>query len=206
MNRGKLNVLFTFNLTADNVPFSYKGNVGPMDLSAINPAIMPLGLIKINSGQLDRFEFDINADNEVAKGRVSVLYNDLKVTVLKADTTNDKLRHMTIASLFANVLVLKHDNPDAPGEIPRASDFTYYRPKDFTFFKTIWRTLLTGIKPCVGLDEKMQKDVKNKIAGMAIQKQQRMIKKEERRQRRAERQRKRELKKKQEALNQQDRR
>ncbi|MDB5023167.1 MAG: hypothetical protein JWP78_922 [Mucilaginibacter sp.] len=200
MNRGKLNVLFTFNLTADNVPFSYKGDVGPMDLSAINPAIMPLGLIKINSGQLDRFEFDINADNELAKGRVSVLYKDLKVTVLKADTANDKLRHMTIASLFANVLVLKHDNPDTAGQIPRASNVSYYRPKDFTFFKAIWHTLLTGIKPCVGLDEKMQNDVKNKIAGMAIQKQQRIIKKAQRKQRRAERQRKRELKKEQMTL------
>lgn len=201
MNRGKLNVHFAFNLTADNVPFSYKGNIGGMDLQTINPAIMPLGLIKINSGKLDRFDFDINADNNVAKGRISVQYSDLKVTVLKADTANDKLKRMTIASLFANVLVLKHNNPDHPGEIPRAFNVTYYRPKNFPFFKSIWHTLLTGIKPCVGLDEKMQKDVKDKIANMAIQKQQRIIKKAIRKQRRAERKRKRELKKEQNSLN-----
>jgi hypothetical protein len=200
MNRGRLNVLFTFNLTDDKVPFSYKGDLGPMELSVINPAIMPLGLIKINSGKLNRFEFDIQADNTLAKGRVSILYNDLKVTVLKADTVNDKLKHMTIASLFANVLILKHNNPDTPGEIPRAFNVTYYRPKDFTFFKDIWHTLLEGIKPCVGLDEKMQNDVKNKIADMAIQKQQHLIKKAQRKQRRAERQRKRELKKEQKTL------
>jgi hypothetical protein len=195
MNRGKLNVLFTFNLTDENLPFSYKGDLGAMDLPVINPAIMPLSLIKINTGKLARFEFDIQADNTVSKGKISIQYNDLKVTVLKADTANDKLKRLTIASLYANVLILKHNNPDNPGEIPRAFNVTYYRPKDFTFFKNIWNTMLTGIKPCVGLDEKMITDVRNKIADMAIQKQERVIKKAQRKQRRAERQRKRELRK-----------
>ena len=197
MNSGKLNALFTFNLTADNLPFSYKGSLGPMDLSLINPAIMPLGLIKVNTGKLTRFEFDIQADNTVSKGRISLLYNNLKVTVLKADTVNDKLKHMTIASLFANLMVLKHNNPDNPADTPRSFYVTYYRPKDYPFFKNIWHTLLTGIKPCVGLDEKMQSDVKNKIADMAIQKQQRIIKKAQRKKRRAERELKKKLKKEQ---------
>jgi hypothetical protein len=201
MNRGKMDVLFNFNLTADNVPFSYKGSMGPMDLTTLNPAIMPLGLIKVNTGKLTRFDFDINADNTVAKGKISLQYTDLKVTVLKADTANDKLKHMTIASLYANLLILKHDNPDEPGGIPRSFDVVYERPKDFPFFKSIWHTLLAGIKPCVGLNDKVQKDVKDKIADMAIKKQERVIKKEQRKQRRAERKRKRELRREQKALN-----
>ncbi|MDO3626845.1 hypothetical protein [Mucilaginibacter sp. BT774] len=197
MNRGKLDAQFTFNLTDENLPFTYKGSIGPMDLTVLNPAIMPLGLIKVNNGRLTSFEFDIKADNSVSKGRVALLYNDLKVTVLKADTINDKLKHMTIASLFANVMVLKHDNPDTPGEAPRSFNVNYERPRDYPFFKNIWHTLLTGIKPCVGLDEKMQQDVKNKIADMAIKKQERLVKKEQRKQRRAERKLRRELKKQQ---------
>jgi len=197
MNRGKMDVQFTFNLTDESLLFTYKGSIGPMDLTVLNPAVMTLGLIKVNSGKLTRFDFDIQADNSVSKGKVALLYNDLKVTVLKADTINDKLKHMTIASLFANVMVLKHNNPDNPGEIPRSFYVNYERPKDYPFFKNIWHTLLTGIKPCIGLDEKMQQDVKNKIANMAIKKQERLIKKEQRKQRRAERKAKRELKKQQ---------
>jgi hypothetical protein len=204
MNQGKLDALFKFNLTDENLPFSYKGSLGAMDLTAINPAIMPLALIKVNNGKLARFEFDIQADNMVSKGRISLLYNDLKVTVLKADTANDRLKHMTIASLFANVMVLKHNNPDTPGEIPRSFHVNYYRPSDYPFFKNIWHTLLTGIKPCVGLDEKMQKDVKNKIADLAIQKQKHLIKKEQRKQRRAARKLRRELKKQEKAQEQQN--
>jgi len=204
MNRGKMDVQFTFNLTDEDLPFTYKGTIGPMDLTVLNPAVMTLGLIKVNTGKLARFDFDIKADNSVSKGRVALLYNDLKVTVLKADTINDKLKHMTIASLFANVMVLKHNNPDNPGEIPRSFYVNYERPRDYPFFKNIWHTLLTGIKPCIGLDEKMQQDVKNKIADMAIKKQERLIKKVQRKQRRAERRLRRELKKQQKEQAQQN--
>jgi hypothetical protein len=204
MNQGKLDALFKFNLTDENLPFSYKGRLGAMDLTAINPAIMPLALIKVNNGKLARFEFDIQADNMVSKGWISLLYNDLKVTVLKADTANDRLKHMTIASLFANVMILKHNNPDTPGLTPRSFYVNYYRPSDYPFFKNIWHTLLTGIKPCVGLDEKMQKNVRNKIADLAIQKQKHLIKKEQRKQRRAARKIRRELKKQQKVQQQQN--
>ena len=85
---------------------------------------------------------------------------------------------------------------DNPGEIPRSFYVNYERPRDYPFFKNIWHTLLTGIKPCVGLNEKVQQDVKNKIANMAIKKQERLKKKEQRKQRRAERKLRRELKKK----------
>lgn len=197
MDKGKLDVQFTFNLTDENLPYSYKGSLGPMDLPILNPAIMPLGLIKVNTGKLDRFEFDIKADNSVSKGRIALLYNNLKVTVLKADTVNDKFKHLTIASLFANIMVLKHDNPDNPGQMPRSFYVNYQRPKDYPFFKNIWHTLLTGIKPCVGLDEKMQKDVKERIADIAIKKQEHLIKKEQRQQRRAARKLKRALKRQQ---------
>ncbi len=200
MNKGKIDVLFAFNLTDTNASYSYKGSVGPMNLQALNPAIMPLALIKINQGTLTRMDFDINANSKISKGKVAVLYKDLKVTVLKADTNNDRFKHMTIASLFANVMVIKHDNPDNEGEQPRSFYVIYNRPKDSPFFKTIWHTLLTGIKPSAGLNEKMQQNVKAIIAEQKLHKQERIIKKAQRKQKREERRKKRELKKEQDSI------
>lgn len=194
MNKGKLDVLFTFNLTDTSASYSYKGSIGPMNLQALNPAIMPLGLVKINSGKLTQMDFDITADSKISRGKVAVLYNDLKVTVLKPDTSNNMLKHLTIASLYANTMVIKRNNPDMEGGQPRSFYVTYNRPKNSTFFKTIWHTLLTGIKPSAGLDEKMQQNVKATIAEYAVQKQQRIIKKAQRKQRREERRLKKELK------------
>jgi len=195
MNAGKLNVTFNFNLTDQNFPYTYKGNLAGMNLPLVNPATMPLALIKINTGTLTGMDFDISADSKVSKGRVAVLYKDLKVTVLKADTNNDRLKHMTIASLFANLLVIKHNNPDVDGGIPRSFYVTYKRPEESAFFSTIWKTLLNGIKPCAGYDNKMQNNVKARVADYKIKKQEHLVKKEQRKERRAERKKKRELKK-----------
>ena len=198
MNAGKLNVTFNFNLTDQNFPYSYKGSLESMNLPLVNPAIMPLALIKIHTGTLTRMDFDINANSKVSKGRVAVLYKDLKVTVLKADTNNDRLKHMTIASLFANLMVIKRNNPDEEDEPARSFYVTYNRPQDSPFFNTIWHTLLNGIKPCAGYDDKMQQSVKAKVAGLAVKKQERIDKKAKRKERRAARRMKRELKKQQE--------
>ncbi len=195
MNSGKLDVLFAFNLTDKNASFNYKGTLGPMNLQLVNQASMPLGLIKLNTGTLKQMNFDISASNKTAKGKVTVLYNDLKVTVLKPDTAHDRLKHMTIASLFANLLVLKHDNPDNDAEEPRTAHVRYLRPDTVAFFGSLWQTLLAGIKPCAGLDEKKQNTIKAELAGMKQQKQERLAKKALRKQRRAERQQKRALKK-----------
>jgi F0F1-type ATP synthase membrane subunit b/b' len=104
---------------------------------------------------------------------------------------------MTIASLFANTLVIKHDNPDDPGSRPRTAIVNYTRPDTIAFFGSIWKTLLAGIKPCAGVDKKMQENIKTEIADQKQKKEQRQEKKAERKERRAERRLKRELKKEQ---------
>lgn len=197
MNSGKLDALMTFNLGDKNAAFTYKGSIGPMSLSLVNQACMPLALVKLNSGTLKQMTFDIRANGQTAYGTVSVLYNNLKVTVLKPDTANDRLKHMTIASLFANTLVIKHDNPDGPGDKPRSVIVDYQRPDTVAFFGSIWKTLFAGIKPCAGVNKQMQENIKTQIAGQKQKKQERQVKKAARQERRAERRLKREQKKEQ---------
>src|SRR3569833_2276249 len=195
MNSGKLDAVFYFDLGDEKAGFSYNGSIGPMNLSVINQACMPLALIKLNSGTLKQMTFEVSANASTAHGKVSVLYNNLKVTVLKPDTTNDRLKHMTIASLFANTLVIKHDNPDDEGDAPRYAYVDYRRPDTVAFWGSIWQTLFAGIKPCAGVDKKMQENIKFQVAEQKQKKIERQAKKAVRKERREERKIKRELKK-----------
>jgi hypothetical protein len=90
-------------------------------------------------------------------------------------------------SIFANLFVIKHNNPDNPGEVARSANVIYPRPKDSPFFKTMWKALLEGIKPCVGLDDKKQKETKDRIEEHQQNKKDRLSKKAERKKRKAER-------------------
>ncbi|MGZ3872151.1 MAG: hypothetical protein ACXVJD_04500 [Mucilaginibacter sp.] len=189
MNRGKLDLNFNFNLIDQNNSFDFKGDMGPMDLRVLNPATMPLAMVKINTGTLQEFSFNVNANRRQAKGKVTFLYNDAKVSLLKADTAMNKLKKKTIASLYANIFILKHNNPDNPGGQPRIAYVTYTRKPETPFFKTVWQTLLTGIKPSVGLDKKTEQATAEMMDKQAAKKQDRKTKKDQRKKRRAERKR-----------------
>ena len=189
MNRGKINVAFNFNLLDKNNAFDYHGTLGPMNLQLINQATMPLAMVKISSGSVKQFDFDIHADRTAASGRVTLLYNNLKVIVLKADTSQNKLKRSTIASLYANIFILKHNNPDTTGQLPRSFFVNYRRPVKAPFFQSIWQTLLSGIKPSVGLDVKTQEASKALMKQTITKKQARKIKRAERKLRRAEKKR-----------------
>lgn len=194
MNKGKLDVRFTFNLTDEIASYSYKGKLSAMDMRGINAATIPLAMVKITSGQLNEFNFDIKGNNKGASGRVQLLYNNLKIKLLKADTTQNTLKGKTIASLFANVFIIKHDNPDNPGETPRSARVVYKRPIDFPFWKTVWKTLLAGIKPNIGMDEKAQQATAALTKKSLDTKLDRKAKKALRQKKRAERKRLRQLK------------
>ena len=123
------------------------------------------------------------------------MYNDLNVSVLKVDTNFNDLKKKALASLYVNIFVIKHNNPDQAGGRPRSAYVENYRNTQTPFFKFIWQTLLTGIKPCAGVDKKTQNAVVALQNQQAINKQSRKIKKEQRIEKRAERRKKRAEKK-----------
>ncbi|MES2274416.1 MAG: hypothetical protein V4592_00220 [Bacteroidota bacterium] len=195
MNKGKLNVDFKFDMVDPNLAYSYKGHVDPVNLQIVNPAAMTLAMVKINGGKLKSFDFDIQADRNTSRGRVAILYNDLKVTLLKPDTIQNKMKRMTIESLFANAMIIKHNNPDYPGQTPRSFFVNYQRPPDFAFFKTVWKTLLIGIRSCAGYGEQKEKEIKTQMADRKVKKEEHKVLKAERKAKREEKKREKEAKK-----------
>jgi hypothetical protein len=202
MNRARLTLAMDFNLTDEKNSFSYKGQLGPMDLKYVNPAAMPLGMVKITKGTLKQFIFNIKANRSGDEGRVGLLYNNLTVSVLKPDTIFDNLRRKPIATLFVNLFIVKHNNPDVTDGVPRSVYVKYTRTPATPFFKSVWQTLFNGIKPCVGLTAEVQQAVIAMTKQQIINKENRKIKKEARKKRRELRKVKREERRNKKALQQ----
>lgn len=192
MGMGKMAASLNFNLTSELNEFSYSGKLENMPLKVINTATIPLGLVKINSGTLKQFNFDIKANQNGSRGQVGLLYNNLQVVLLKTDTVLNKLKRKPLATVFANHYFVKHDNPDVENGRPRVAHVVYKRTNDIPFFKSMWRTLFMGIKPCVGFDEKKEEEVKAINKEQLALKEERKIKKERRIKRREEKRKKKE--------------
>lgn len=197
MGQGALNVQFAFNLTDPKAAFSYKGTLGQMELQYINPAAMPFAMVKIQSGVVQKFDFDIHENSKVSTGKIELLYNNLKVKLLSTDTNLDVFKGKLIESLYANIFIIKHDNPDKQGATPRAFNINYVRPKESPFFKSIWHTLLAGIKPSAGLDDKKMQATLTQMTQHQQNKLNRQKKRAARKLRRAEKKREKALTKQQ---------
>jgi hypothetical protein len=146
MGHGKLDLHFGFSMADKANSYNYKGHLGNFDLADINPVIMPLAMIKASSGKVHSLDFNFEATNKLTKGKVTVLYNDLKVNLLRPDDSKK-----AVISFLANTFVINNNNPVKPGDVPRFGEVSYTRPYNSPFFKTLWQALLSGLKPGIGL-------------------------------------------------------
>ena len=149
MGKGKLDLSMAFKLNDAAYHFNYKGHLGPMDLRDGNSALVPLGLIKAQSGEIKSLDFNINASKKTATGKVTVLYQNLKAELLRRN--GDGYNKKILITALANLIVLKSNNPDNAISVPRSASVIYVRPISTPFFRSIWLTLLSGIKECAGV-------------------------------------------------------
>lgn len=154
MNSGRLHVLFGFDMTSKTGFHTYKGTVGAMQAPAFNKILKPLLNVEIASGNIKKIAFDMEATDHRNWGKFNFDYDDLKITILekKEDGT---VKRKGFISLLVNELLVNGSNPNLSGEYI-IGKVNWHRHADHTFFKTLWQSLLDGIKQCVGLSKERE--------------------------------------------------
>ena len=127
--------------------FSIEGNIGAIDVTALNPLTQPMGLARMEKGSINKLHFSITGTDSTSDGTVLLLYNDLKISLLKKDEEEGTLNKKGLVSLFAN-FVIKNSNK---GENPRMAEVHFDRILNKSFFNLIWKSIFTGIKQSVGM-------------------------------------------------------
>lgn len=162
MGQGKLAVNFKFNLASPLGAFNYKGSVSNLDGRKLNEVTKPLGMLRVNKGDIKSLVFDIKANQNVAKGKMDFIYNNLSVTLMKKENGKDRLVKMGLLSMLANAMVIYTDNPTLDGEFTRAPIY-FERIPTASFFNFIWKTLFQGIKYSVGVTPKKEAEIQQQI-------------------------------------------
>ncbi|NEU08780.1 hypothetical protein GZH53_10690 [Flavihumibacter sp. R14] len=185
MGRGRMNAALEFDLTNKAAAFDLKGSVGNMDGELVNKVLKPLTLVEIREGFIEQMQFAITGDTLGVRGRLALKYNDLKISLL-ARNEKARLRKMNLASIAANVLVLKNENP-SPGEKLRHANVLYSRPDSVSFVTMIWKGMLGGLKETIGLDPQTQRKIEVKVLELKTIKEEREERREERLRRKEQR-------------------
>ncbi|MET0572249.1 MAG: hypothetical protein ABWZ79_12545 [Pedobacter agri] len=150
MGTGELNVKLDFNLTDQNGAFSYSGSLGKFDFKNLNSLSKNLGLIEIESGNVQHIDFKANGNLRTASGSMNMLYNNLKVKLLSDNIDGEGTKEKGFLSFLANTILVKDENP-SKGDPPRTATMTNTRINSASFFNLMWKTLFVGIKDIVGV-------------------------------------------------------
>nr|WP_183564517.1 hypothetical protein [Mucilaginibacter sp. SP1R1]MBB6151260.1 hypothetical protein [Mucilaginibacter sp. SP1R1] len=162
MGAADLKVNFKFNLTAADGAFNYSGSLGKFDGRILDKLVKPLALVHVESADVERLTFNVNASNYYGKGHLEFYYKNLKIQLLKKKEGKAGLQKQGLISMLANDLVIEDNNPDKKG-VFRPGPINLPRDPKVSFFSFLYKGLLDGLKPSVGFDKKTENKVNNAV-------------------------------------------
>jgi hypothetical protein len=182
----QLKIRIDFDLMARNAAFTFKGHIGPMNMVKLNPLSKALGLIEVESGNIQKIDFSAVANASGSDGTMQLYYNNLKVKLLKEGEDGAPAKKKGLLSFLANTLVIKDSNP-APGKPVRTAQIHFERPPGASFFNLLWKTVFIGMRETVGIGFVPMKSPEEGRKIVVEKMEERKEKKKERQEKRAER-------------------
>jgi hypothetical protein len=141
MGISKTHTIWKLPLNSSNGAFEVSGTAAGFNAVALNPLIEPLGMASVKKGKVNKLAFNLSGTDRVATGSATLLYNDLKIELLKKDSNNVKKKGFQ--TLLANAL-MKDGNPQ--NGITRTGEIDYPRDITKSFFNLLWKSIFSAIK------------------------------------------------------------
>ncbi len=148
--KGRVNATFASNIFDKNNRFTLSGHIATFNLTVINKMMESAANVSIKSGFNQNLDFKFTGDNKKSEGMMHFRYADLKVSVFK----KKKSGNSGLASFFANTFVINTKNQK---ENLRTGPIYYERDQKKSIFNFMWKSMLSGIKPSIGIKHKKKK-------------------------------------------------
>jgi hypothetical protein len=156
MNSGNIHAKLGFDMLSKTGYHTYSGTVGSMKATAFNRILTPLLNVEIESGNIKKVAFNMEGTDHKNWGDFRFDYDDLKISLLnKKKDENGEQSSKKVVSFLINELLINDSNPDKKG-VYTVAKVNYTRVPEHTFFKTLWQSLLDGIKQCAGISEERE--------------------------------------------------
>lgn len=154
MNKGKLTARYSFPLNTSETVFDCSGKLVDMPLNAINTILEPGANISIKAGHIDSLIFSFHANEQKSKGKMYFYYHGLKIEFLNKKS-HESGKFQDALAFLAHSILLKEDNPARNKQL-RVTDINYERNPNRFIFNYTWKSLLSGIKPAIGIPGKVK--------------------------------------------------
>lgn len=149
LDKTPLKVNWKFYLGNARGRFDVEGSLGSIVAKDVNQLTEPMGPARLEDGRIQSLYFNFDADNYKANGKVKMLYENLKLSLLEKQDGKKELDKKTVASFVANIVV-KNDNPTRKDEA-RVSDVAFERDTNRSIFHLVWKSIFKGVRETVGI-------------------------------------------------------
>lgn len=141
LNMAQLTSNWKIPLLSNDGAFVINGKLAGFNGTNINQIIEPLGMGSVKSGNIKSFVFNIRGNDVKADGDAVLLYDNLKIKLLK--NTEEEIKNKTVTSFLANIII-KDQNP-SNGNI-RTGKIAFERIITKSFFNLVWKSIFDGFK------------------------------------------------------------
>jgi hypothetical protein len=128
-------------LNSSNGAFEVTTTAGAFNAVSLNSITEPLGMASIKKGRVNKGDFVVTGNDLSAKASGSLLYEDLKIEILKLDSGETKKKGLQ--TMLANAL-MKDGNPQ--NGVTRTEEVTYQRDVTKSFFNLVWKSIFAAVK------------------------------------------------------------
>ena len=150
-----LTATLQFYMNNRNGKFTANGSMKTTDATIFNTLSKPMGLVEINSGTIKSLDFNLICDDYKAKGIIRLLYNDLKIKILKQEETgNTAYKPKKVISLLANMTIV--DGNPLKNNPVRIVTVNHQRDIYRSMFNLIWKAIFEGAQKTVGIEGKLK--------------------------------------------------
>lgn len=144
MGKSDVSTTFHFYLGDTTGRFSMDGTIKNIDGDDVIKQAQAFTLVGVTSFHLNKMDIHIEGDETYAKGVFTVLYKDLKISLLKFKSKYRKGKKGPL-SFLGSALVLYPANP-LPGTEPRTVTTTFARDPEKGFINALWKNIYRAAK------------------------------------------------------------
>ncbi|HKJ78041.1 MAG TPA: hypothetical protein VKA10_00845, partial [Prolixibacteraceae bacterium] len=149
-NRAKLSANFDFDLLSTDYYHTVSGSLSDMPMLPFNNIIEKSAPVIIESGNINRFDFDMVLRKNESEGVLYFGYENFKISLL--DYSNEEVKRSKWASFWANKLILNTDTKN--GDKLEPVSLLYERDPERSIINYWWKTLFSGAQKKLGIEPK----------------------------------------------------
>jgi hypothetical protein len=154
LSKVSLSATLQFYMKNKNGKFTAHGSMKTTDATIFNQLSRPMALVEINSGTIQSLDFNFICDDYKAKGIIQLLYNDLKIKMLKQNELGtSEYKPKKMISLLANITIA--DANPLKNKPVRIVTVNHTRNTQRSMFNLIWKAIFEGAQKTVGIDGKL---------------------------------------------------